>query len=75
VFDWDEATVTDLQKSKWVFADSREMRKVRVPYTKFQKEHVSHIMRASSQFSSQSLQLHMHMLLHKLHKLLLHGRR
>jgi len=43
VFDWDEATVTDLQKSKWVFADSREMRKVRVPYTKFQKEHVSHI--------------------------------
>ena len=43
VFDWDEATVTDLQKSKWVFADGREMRKVRVPYIKFQKEHVSHI--------------------------------
>jgi hypothetical protein len=30
MFDWDEATVTDLQKSKWVFAD-REMRKVRAP--------------------------------------------
>ena len=43
MFDWDEATVTDLQKSKWVFADGREMRKVRVPYIKFQKEHVPHI--------------------------------
>jgi hypothetical protein len=32
MFDWDGAAVTDLQKSKWVFADVREMRKIRAPY-------------------------------------------
>jgi hypothetical protein len=43
LFDWSEATVADLQKTKWTFADVKEMRKVRSPYVTFLRESVVQI--------------------------------
>jgi hypothetical protein len=43
LFDWSEATVADLQKTKWAFAGIKEMRKVRSPCANFLRENVAQI--------------------------------